>query len=176
MNLKNKIILYLCAGFLSLIALLIITYIFTIFDKGVLFFSAFFIAIISGLIGGIAFSYKEKDFFTNIIVTVSFILFGILFIYLGPISQTRSLSYFIYFYSVENGKISKKIYNDNYFRPYVQRRFTEGEYLGFLKCDKEKCTPTTKAKLAYYTLFPLYKISHGIPYYNEFKNSVKQIK
>ena len=77
-----------------------------------------------------------------------------IFIYFGPVTLDRSLSSFIYFYSVENGQITRNIYDENYFSTYIQRRFEDGEKIGFLECDEHYCRPTLRTKFVYYVLYP----------------------
>ena len=82
----------------------------------------------------------------------------------------RSLSSFIYFYSIENKKITTDIFKPEYIEPYVQRRFLDGEKLGFLKCSDNICKPTLKTKITYYLLLPVAKITRTDKEYKKFKN------
>ena len=154
----------------SLFLTLAITYFFQRQNNGVLFFSAFNIAIISGILSSTIYLAIYRDKFTYFTILLSYILFNALFIYLGPVSLDRSLSSFIYFYSVENGKIRQDIFDEKYFRPYIQRRFDDGVKIGYLKCDNEICYPTAKTKMTYKLLHPLSKFSGVIHNYNDFKN------
>ncbi len=104
-------------------------------------------------------------------VLVSFFLFNILYSFYITIILDRSLSGFIYFYTVENKSISMDIYNESYFRPFVERRFEDGQQLGFLECDSKTrtCTPTLKNKFIYYVTYPIGKLTGTLKNYDRFK-------
>lgn len=158
--------------------MLAITYIYTKITDGVLFFSAFIIAFISSCAAFLLWLKKNKNPFENFLVLLTFILFNTLFVYFGPVTIDRSLSSFIYFYAVENKTISaSKIYNEEYFKPYIQRRFDDGVKIGFLKCDNSGlCTPKLKTKITYYSLCPIAKITGTLGEYKEFKKMMDDRK
>lgn len=165
----KKFITYFAGIMVSLFILLTVTHIFVKQDSGVFFFSAFYIAIISGFLGSLIYLITDRDRFTYFVTLVSYVSFNALFIYLGPVSLDRSLSSFIYFYSVERGEISRNIFGEEYFKPYIERRFQDGIKIGYLKCDDKICRPTQKTKLTYKFLYPISKFSNVINNYNDFK-------
>ena len=169
----KKFAIFFVGIFVSIFLTLAITHFFQKQNAGVLFFSAFGIAAFSGGLSSIIYLIIDRDKFTYFTVILSYILFNILFIYLGPVSLDRSLSSFIYFYSVENGKISRDIFNEEYFRPYIQRRFDDGVKIGYLKCDDENCYPTVKTKLTYKFLLPISNFSGVIYNYRDFEKHFK---
>ena len=176
MKLKQKILLYVLGLFFSMFITLIITLLFNSINTGVLFFSAFVIAIISGILSSVIYTLKDRDIFTDILVIFSYVLFNLFFIYIGPVTLDRSLSSFIYFYSVENGSIDMDIYREDYFRPYIQRRFEDGEKIGYLKCENGICKPTLKTKITYGILYPIGKISNVLQNYDNFSEFVDNKK
>ena len=175
MNIRQKILFYILGLFLSVAILLAITFLFSYINQGVLFFSAFMIAIISGILGSLVYTIREKDGFTNFLVIFSYVLFNLFFIYIGPVTLDRSLSSFVYFYSVENGSISRDIYRDEYFHPYIQRRFDDGVKIGYLKCENNICKPTFKTKFTYTVLYPIGRMSNVLRNYDEFSDFMKKL-
>ncbi len=166
----KKLLQYCLCLIVSTVFMLLVTYIYTLNkDHGVLFFSAFFIAIVSSVAGWGLWYIKNKNLFENFLVVFTYILFNILFIYFGPVTMDRSLSSFIYFYSVERGEIPVEIFNDEYFRPYVKRRFEDGEKIGYLNCQDRVCKPKLKTRITYYVLYPLGRITNTLTAYDEFK-------
>lgn len=164
----KKLLQYFLCLIITTAIMLSVIFIYTKFTNGVLFFSAFLIAILSSIIGVLLWVLNNKNFFENFLVLMTFSMFNILFVYFGPVTLDRSLSSFIYIYSAENGKITKNIYDENYFNKYILRRFEDGEKIGYLKCDNNYCYPTIKTKITYFILFPLGKISGTLKNYDEF--------
>jgi len=160
----------------STILTLPLIYFYKSFSNGVLFFSAFSIAFLSSFVAFFIWRKFYKEFFESFLVFCTLFTSSIIFVYFIPVSLDRSLSSFIYFYSVENEKITKQIHNQEYFENYIQRRFEDGEKIGFLKCDKNNCYPTFKTKLAYYILYPLGRFSNTTKEYENFKNMVEKTK
>ena len=107
-------------------------------------------------------------------VFCTYFLISSIFIYFGPVTLDRSLSAFIYFYSVENKEINTDIFDAEYFDKYIQRRFDDGEKIGFLKCYNSICKPTIKTKIVYYTLYPCGKLSKTLTEYDKFKSMLEK--
>ena len=159
------------------LTMLLFIYFYTKLMRNVLFFDAIFIAFICSLVIGIIWvHYNKNKLFENFLVIFSAALFNIIFIYLGPITLDRSLSSFIYFYAVEKGEINADVvFDEAYFKPYIKRRFTDGEKIGFLSCsDDNICKPTQKTKIIYRVLYPLGKVSHTLENYKNFKSHINQ--
>ena len=92
---------------------------------------------------------------------------------LSPVFIDRSLSLFIYFYSVGNGTVKRDTLNEQYYKKFFDRRIQDAENMHFISCDKNICTPKIKAKIAYYILFPIGKITNSLKNYNDFKKNIK---
>ena len=167
----KKTIRYILGLLLCIGIILPAAYLYTSFSGGVLFFSAFIIAFLCSFAGLVFWIKKQKEPFETFLVFLTYFLFSASFLYFGPVTLDRSLSAFIYFYAVENGSISSDIYknNDQYFEPYVKRRFTDAEKIGFLKCSSGVCFPSLKAKFLYYSLYPFGKLTKTLVNYDEFK-------
>lgn len=174
-NFKNKFLIFIGGLILSLILMLPITYIYQLKNDNVLFFSGFTIAITASILGFCVWIKYFKEPFETVLVLLIYILFNTIFIYFGPVTLDRSLSSFIYFYSVENKEISSEIFNEEYFKPYIKRRFKDGEIFGFLKCENDICHPTLKTKITYYTLYPLGKITGTLKEYKNFERIIKKL-
>lgn len=169
-----KLLYYFLSLILSTILMLLVTSLYTCFEKhGVLFFSAFFIAFLCSFIGLGVWYIKYKNGFENFLIILTFIMFNTLFVYFGPVTLDRSLSSFIYFYSVEENSIPRDIFNKEYFEPYVQRRFEDGEKIGYLKCSEQFCYPTLKSKLTYWVFYPFGRLTGTLSNYDEFKQMMK---
>ena len=170
-NLLKKVLRFFGCLFISLVSMLVLTCIYkSIFSEGVFFFNAFVLAVLGAVIGLGVWIIANKNFFENFLIFLVFSMFNTLFIYFGPVTLDRSLSSFIYFYSVQNGSVSRNIFKSEYFEPYVQRRFSDGDKIGYLKCDETCCYPTFKTKLTYRILYPLGKLSNTLNDYKEFKD------
>ena len=150
----KKITVFISALVVSILIMLPVTYIYASYKKGVLFFSAFLIAFLCSLVGFLIWHKFYKEKFEGFLSFCTIFLISAIFIYFGPVTLDRSLSSFIYFYSVENGQITRNIYDEDYFSAYIQRRFEDGKKIGFLDCDENYCRPTFKTKLVYYILYP----------------------
>ncbi|MBR6127839.1 hypothetical protein IKQ21_09160 [bacterium] len=165
----KQFVTYFAGIIVSLFLMLVITHFFVLKDCGVLFFNAFFIAAVSGFLGSLIYLFVDRDKFVYFVVLVSYVLFNALFVYLGPVSMDRSLSSFIYFYSVEKGQTTQNVFSEEYFRPYILRRFEDGVKIGYLRCDGGVCYPTAKTKYTYKFLYPLGKFTGVMKNYDEFK-------
>ena len=169
-NLLKKLLQFMFCLIIATVSMLIYTYIYkSTQPEGVFFFNAFIIALLGGITGTIIWTIKNKDLFENFLIFLVFSMFNTLFIYFGPVTLDRSLSSFIYFDSVQYGSVSKDIFDDTYFEPYVQRRFTDGAKIGYLKCDDVNCYPTLKTKITYTILYPLGKLTNTTQDYENFK-------
>ena len=146
-----------------------VTYIYKTFFGGVLFFSAFAIAFFSAFLAFLVWLKFYKEKFEGFLVFMALFFVSVIFIYFAPVTLDRSLSSFIYFYAVENGEIKKDIYDEKYFSKYIERRFTDGDKIGFLNCSDEICKPTIKTKIVYYLLYPCGKFSNTMDEYEKFK-------
>lgn len=172
----QKFKLYILGLIVSILTMFPITYIYTTYKQGVLFFSAFIIAFCCSFIGFFIWRKYYKEKFENFLVFCTYFLISSIFIYFGPVTLDRSLSAFIYFYSVENTEINTDIFEKKYFDKYIQRRFDDGEKIGFLKCEKNICKPTLKTKLVYYSLYPCGKLSKTLTEYDKFKAMLEEKK
>lgn len=142
------------------------------------FFKVYTIAFMGTLAALIIWVLRYKDLFENFLVAISCICFYSLFLFLGPATIERSLSFFIYFYAAENKSIQQDIFNGNeeYFQKFVSRRFEDGNKLGFLKCDDTNiCTPTIKAKILHKVFYPFGKITKTLYYYDDFKKTIDSL-
>ena len=72
---------------------------------------------------------------------------------------------------MENGEINADmVFDEAYFKPYIKRRFIEGEKIGFLSYSGDNIyKPTKKTKIIYQLLYPLGKSSHTLNNYQIFK-------
>ncbi len=166
---KHKLISFLICFIISIVLMLSAVLLYRIFYNGVLYFDAIFIGILAAFVSFLLWTHFNKEKFEALLVFMSLALFNILILYFGPVTLDRSLSSFVYFYSVENGSIPEHIYNDEYFIPYIDRRIIEGEKMGFLSCNNEVCNPTFKAKFLYYLLNPIGRVTKTLNNYDEFK-------
>ena len=169
----KKISLFLFLTFFSIGVMFPLTSFYKTFSEGVLFFSAFGIAFIAALLSFFIWRIFYKENFESFLIFSTLFFISVIFIYFAPVTLDRSLSSFIYFYSVENKEIPRDIYEEKYFSEYIDRRFTDGEKIGFLSCDKKNCKPTLKTKIVYYLLYPCGKISNTTTEYNKFKSMLK---
>lgn len=139
------------------------------------FFKVYGIAFTGTLAALILWILRYRNLFENFLVTISCMCFYSLFLFLGPATIERSLSFFIYFYAAENKTIQQDIFNGNeeYFQQFVSRRFEDGTKLGFLKCDETgTCSPTVKAVVLYKVFYPFGKITKTLYFYDNFKNTI----
>ena len=166
-----RFIFYITGIFISLALMVIFTNYEVRINQNVLFFELFGISLISAIFGFIIFRAKYKDNFERFLVLFSYILINILFTYYIAVIIDRSLSAFMYFYSVENKSISTDIYDESYFKEYINRRYEEGKKIGYLICDydKKECKPTIKTRLTYMVMYPIGKLTGTLGHYDDFK-------
>ena len=169
----RKIFFYFILTLLSIFSTyLTVSIISNIIDK-VLFFSAFLIAAIVALIFSVIWQWKSKNLFESFLIFVSMAVISINAISLSPVFVDRSLSVYVYLYSVENKTVPKNIYiNNGYYENFVNRRVTDAEEMGFLKCDQDTCKPTIKAKIWYAILVPIAKSTNAFSNYEKFKKAI----
>lgn len=172
----NKLIWYgLGACIAFFLCLLVIRFLATYGHETSLFFKALLLALICAGLGTLLYRKKHKDIFETILVFISYAASMTLFIYMGPVTLDRSLSSFVFIYAAQEKQIPADVYNETYFRPFVERRFSDGEKMNFLICHPDGfCTPTWKAKLTYHLLFPLARFTHTDASYQQFRNFVKR--
>lgn len=166
----SKFVVFFCCWLLSIALVLLVCFLQAkVYDTDYLFNYTFLISFVVAFVCVALWNIRYKDIFENILLFSFLLCFNMLLIYIAPLTVNRSLSTFIYFYSVENKQISKKIYEDGYYNDFVIRRFEDGENFGFLECDKNLCKPNIKTKIFYYILMPLGKITLSDKHYKEFK-------
>lgn len=166
-------ILCLLIGILTIIAAFNIL----IKQGDVVYFKVYPIAILGTIIASIGWIIKYKDLFENFIVSFAYLCFFCFFLFIGPATLERSLSVFIYFYSVQNGSIKQNYYDETFFQNFVTRRYDDGQKIGFLKCNSDGlCKPTLKTKILYRIFYPYGKLTKCLYYYDEFKKSIDSLK
>lgn len=140
-----------------------------IFDTDYLLNYTLIISIICSILAVCVWSIKYKDNFEKFLVFICILFFNMLLIYIGPLTVNRSLSTFIYFYTVENRSVKKDFYEESYYKDFVARRYTDGQIFGFLSCEDNVCRPNIRTKMFYYFLYPIGKITASDKHYKEFK-------
>ena len=168
-NISKIICLCLCFVISTFFVFLICYLQAKIFDTDYLLNYTLIIAIICSVLAVCVWTIKYKDNFEKFLVFISILFFNMLLIYIGPLTVNRSLSTFIYFYSVENGSVKKDLYKEAYYKDFVARRYTDGQIFGFLSCDEAVCKPNIRTKMFYYVLSPIGKITASDKHYKEFK-------
>ena len=165
----KKFSIYFISFLFVLCLMLFCTYLYVYFEKGVLFFDAFVIAFLCSLVGFFIYRKFYKEGFEGFLVFCTYFFLSSMFVYLGPVTLDRSLSSFIFMYSVEKGEITTDIFDKDYFYTYIQRRFEDGEKIGFITCKDNICKPTIKSKLLFNTLYPIGKVSKKLDNYDEYR-------
>lgn len=172
---KQKLFWYIvgiCAT--GCISLLAVRFFATVTHETSLFFKALFLAGICAGAGTLLWRVKYKDPFESLLVLVSYAATIALLIYMGPVTLDRSLSSFIFIYAAQEKRIPADIYDEAYFRSFVERRFKDGEKMNFLTCHNNGfCTPTWKAHATNLFLYPLTNLTHTNGSYAQFKHFVK---
>ena len=169
---RKKILFYLLSVLLAIFATYLAVSVISHTINKVLFFSAFLIAVTVSAILASIWQIKHKNLFESLLCFISLSLICINAISLSPLYVDRSLSVFVYLYSVENKTIPKDIFNEQYYKKYANRRIQEAEKMYFLKCDENACAPTIKSKIAYFILVPVAKITNSFANYKEFKDAI----
>lgn len=167
---KRKFFCYFYSLLASIAFLFFIIFLFNkLKGSEILYFNSIKFAFVSSIIGFLLWIKCNKDIFENFTVFLSQLFICIFVAYIGPTTIDRSLSSFMFFYSVENGYISKNIKDEKYIDNYLKRRYSDAEKIGYFKCDAQNCYPTLRTKITYFLFYPMGKISSTLDNYYEFK-------
>ena len=139
------------------------------YDDSILFNFTILIPVIVSILSVFIWALKYKDLFERFLVFTSILLCSLLIMYVGPFTINRSISTFIYFYTVENGQINKNDFNQAYLKKFINRRYKDSVDFGFLDCEDNICKPNIKTRIFYYILRPIGKITASDSYYKQFK-------
>lgn len=172
----KKIFWYFISILFAIFSTLFIAAILSHILNTVLFFSVFLIAIVLSAMLAIIWHIQNKNLFESLLYFISISLICININLIAPVFIDRSLSVFIYFYSTEKGSISTDIYDENFNKEFTLRRIKDAEKMKFITCEENICKPTCKAKLAYYLLTPLGKITNSLDNYKKFRQSIDKNK
>ena len=168
----KKLFCFLLTGFLCLTLLIISLYFLFKYSTGlVLLYTPYLILLVSFL-GVCIYSVWYHDFFEKFLIYITYVSALFLFVILIPIVIERSLSSFIYFYSVEEGSFDQTFISCNYMDKFTHKRFEDGVKGGFLKENNQVYYPTTKAKIFYHVLYPLGFITGTLGNYEAFKAEI----
>lgn len=168
---KRKFFCYLFSLLISIAFLFFVIFLFNkLKGDEILYFNSIKFAFVSSIIGFLFWIKFYKDLFENFAVFLSLLFICIFTSYIGPTTLDRSLSSFMFFYSVENGYISKDIKDEKYIDDYLKRRYSDAVKIGYFNCDDKNCYPTFKTKMTYYLFYPIGKLTSTLDNYYEFKS------
>ena len=102
-----------------------------------------------------------------------YIFLGFSYLIMAPLAIDRSLSTFIFFYTVQNGSIQEDKISQKYIDDFVKKRFDDAVKGNFLKKEGEMYTPQFRAKLYYYIMYPLGNITNTLDNYKYFEKDIK---
>ena len=114
-----------------------------------------------------------KNGVESFLVYVASASFLFAFLLCAPFVVERSLSCFVYFYAVEEGKIAPHQIPASFTGPFIQKRFDDGVNGHFLQKQGDFYVPTARAKLFYAVYKPLGKLTNTLPNYKHFKQTVQ---
>lgn len=141
----------------------------------VLFYTPYAI-FVGALVAAGVWSIWQKDIFDTFVVFCCYITAGFSFIFLAPYAVDRSLSTFIFFYSVEHDGFQATAMSDEYMQVFYQRRLDDGVNGGFLVKEGDKYHPTFRAKVYYHLMYPIGVITNSLENYQKFTDEVDKNK
>ena len=169
----NKIFHLFIGGLLFVILLIVSVYICSLYSSGLLLLYIPYLVVFSSLSGVAYYAYWYKDVFEICIIWLLYIFGGFSFIVMAPIAIDRSLSTFIFFYTVQNGSIKENEISQKYIDDFVKKRFDDAVKGDFLKKEGETYTPKFRAKLYYYIMYPLGNMTNTLENYKYFEKDIK---
>ena len=172
-NFVNKLLYLLLGGIASFIVLIGLVYVVAGHSSGLLLLWIPFLVLISSLIGGGIWFFHYKDKFETILVWLTYLFFGFSFIIMAPIAIDRSLSTFIFFYTVEHQEFSKDKISKEYIDDFINKRFEDALRGGFLIQENEKYKPNYRAKIYYYIFYPLGMVTNTLGNYKKFEARIE---
>ncbi len=139
----------------------------------IIFLASIIIGIILSLIlCVIYYKYKVFEFFTIFIIGINYFFIIFIFSVFGPVFIDRSISYHIAFYAVEKENIEIKKIETSFGKDIFDKRMNDAIRTGFIVENKDIYSPSTKAKIMYYIMYPIGKITNSLDTYNDMKNKI----
>lgn len=171
-NIK-KIFCLIIGGILYISMLILGFSICSAYNSGLLLLYTPFIVIVSSSIVVVFWFYFYKNIFETFIIWLMYIFLGFSYLIMAPLAIDRSLSTFIFFYTVQNGSIQEDKISQKYIDDFIKKRFDDAVKGNFLKKEGEIYTPQFRAKLYYYIMYPLGNITNTLDNYKYFEKDIK---
>lgn len=170
----KKFFAFISIGIFCLILAIISLYLLFSYNTGlVLLYTPYMILAVS-FIGVLIWSVWYKDLFEKILIYVTYTCSLFAFVILIPLAVERSLSSFIYFYTVEQGYFDKRFVSNEYMSDFLDKRLIDGVKGKFLRQEGDLYYPTFKTKVFYNILNPFGILTGTLKNYEVFKDEIQQ--
>lgn len=172
-----KKLLYLILGWIVALSVTLIglTWLFK-HSSGLVLLYTPYLVMFASFVGIAVWLIKFREKFEIFLVYITYITSLFSFVILLPLAAERSLSSFIYFYTVEKGSFHYHTLSKEYLNDFVKKRLDDGIKGGFLIKKDKKYLPTTKTKIFYNLLYPLGEMTGTLENYKKFKSTCEHKK
>lgn len=173
-HLRYKFVLFFGCAVLNVALLCASLYgLFCLCPEQVLFYTPYVI-LISIVIFGYVWYFKQKDLFEAFVICVCFCCMNFSFVFLAPYAVDRSLSTFIFFSAVQNDGFKEDAVSSQYMVDFYKRRLRDGVNGNFLAKKDDIYYPTIRAKMYYALMYPVGIVTNSMENYRKFEEEIRK--
>jgi hypothetical protein len=169
-----KIFAFILYSIFNIIALCLGLYILFCYIPDKVLFITPYLILLNTLLFSIFWHIWKNELFETFLIFCCFACMNFSFVFLAPYAVDRSLSTFIFFYSIQHNGFPENSISDKYMTDFYIRRLNDGVNGNFLIKKDSKYYPTLRTKMYYNLMYPIGLATNSLENYNKFSNEVNK--